>query len=437
MEPNAPLIGATIGNYRVVAKLGEGGMGIVYLAEHPLIGKRVALKVLHEEHGRNPEIIKRFFNEARAVNEIGHPNIVDILDYGVVHGPYGGGFVYFIMEYLVGEPLSRLLLREAPLAPDRALAIAGQVAEALAAAHQKGIVHRDLKPDNIYICAGERVKVLDFGIAKLTHMDGASVQTRTGVVLGTPAYMSPEQCEGRRDLDARTDIYALGILLYEMMTGRVPFYGDGYGDVMVQHLTKRPVRPSTLRGIIPPAVEAVVMRALEKRRDDRFAGMDELVWTLRDPDGFAARFGGVQALLPPAPPSADAPTLTLHVCVAHRTTLTGSAGEVAPTGRRSRAPLWVAGSVLAVAIGVGVALGVARPHAPPPPVEPVRAVGPPAAPPAPVAAPDAGVASAAPARGSSASASAKDTEKEPPPAPKRPSKKPRPKGDGEVLTPNF
>jgi serine/threonine protein kinase len=379
MDPEAPLIGATVGNYRVMAKLGEGGMGIVYLAEHPLIGKRVALKVLHEEHGRNPEIITRFFNEARAVNEIGHPNIVDILDYGVVHLPHGGGFVYIIMEYLAGEPLARLLLREAPLAPERALAIAGQVAEALAAAHQKGVVHRDLKPDNIIIGAGDRVKVLDFGIAKLTNLDGAAVQTRTGVVLGTPAYMSPEQCEGRRDIDARTDIYALGILLYEMMTGRVPFYGDGYGDVMVQHLTKRPMRPSTLRGIIPPAVEAVVMVALEKRRDDRFGSMEELAWAMRDPEAFAARFGGVDALLPPAPPSTQAPTLTLRVGGGHHTTLSGSAGEVAAPERRSRAPLWVAGSVLLLAVGIGLALAVSRPPAPLP-IEPARA---------PIAAPDA------------------------------------------------
>src|SRR5262249_46856431 len=215
------------GNYRVVAKLGEGGMGAVYLAEHPLIGKKVALKVLRED---NAEAAERFFNEARAVNAIGHPNIVDILDYGVV-----GSSVYLIMELLVGESLGALLAREAPLPVERALPIAVQIADALAACHAKGVIHRDLKPDNVFLLAGDRVKLLDFGIAKLTS--GQRRETGKGMVIGTPAYMSPEQCEGRRDIDARADIYALGILTYEMLTGTVPFSGDGYGDVLNQHIT--------------------------------------------------------------------------------------------------------------------------------------------------------------------------------------------------------
>src|SRR5688572_21028231 len=155
---HASLIGATIGTYKVVAKLGEGGMGAVYLAEHPLIGKKVALKVLHEEYSANQEVITRFFNEAKAVNDIGHPNIVDIIDYGVVQTPGGVGFVYFIMEFLGGEALSTIIQREAPLPPERALHIAAQVADALAASHQKGIVHRDLKPDNIFLLQRAREK---------------------------------------------------------------------------------------------------------------------------------------------------------------------------------------------------------------------------------------------------------------------------------------
>src|SRR5262245_35210828 len=141
---HSSLIGATIGNYRVVAKLGEGGMGSVYLAEHPLFGKKVALKVLHEEYASNNDVVTRFFNEAKAVNDIGHPNIVDIIDYGVVQQQHGPGFVYFIMEFLAGESLASLLAREAPLPPERALIIAQQVADALAASHTKGIIHRDL-----------------------------------------------------------------------------------------------------------------------------------------------------------------------------------------------------------------------------------------------------------------------------------------------------
>src|SRR5688572_303669 len=204
---HASLIGATIGNYKVVAKLGEGGMGSVYLAEHPLIGKKVALKVLHEEYSANNEVVGRFFNEAKAVNDIGHPNIVDIIDYGVVQTPTGPGFVYFIMEFLAGDALSTLIQRESPVPPERALHIASQVADCLSASHAKGIIHRDLKPDNIFLIQRQRekdfVKVLDFGIAKLTNNDGKSSRTRTGIVMGTPAYMSPEQCEGRGNIDHR------------------------------------------------------------------------------------------------------------------------------------------------------------------------------------------------------------------------------------------
>jgi len=230
------LIGQTIGNYLVTQKLGEGGMGSVYLAEHPSIGKKVALKVLHSEFSTDQEVTARFFHEAKAVNDIGHPNIVDIVDFGILQA--GGGreqLVYFIMEYLAGVTLSQLIRAEAPLPPERVLGIGLQVADALSASHKCGIVHRDLKPDNIILLqrGSERdfVKLLDFGIAKLTGGSAmGSHRTRTGIVMGTPAYMSPEQCEGRNDkVDWRTDVYALGIVLYEMLTGRVPFQGDGYG----------------------------------------------------------------------------------------------------------------------------------------------------------------------------------------------------------------
>jgi serine/threonine-protein kinase len=302
-SPQSSLIGATIGNYRVVSKLGEGGMGAVYLAEHPLIGKKVALKVLHEEYSANQDVVARFFNEARAVNDIQHPNIVDIIDYGVVQTQTGPGFVYFIMEFLGGEALASLIQRESPIPPERAFHIGVQVADALAASHQKGIIHRDLKPDNIYLIPRGRekdfVKVLDFGIAKLTGDAPGSRRTRTGIVMGTPAYMSPEQCEGKGNIDARTDVYALGIVLYEMITGRVPFAGEGYGEVLVQHLTKRPERPTTARGAVPPYVEAVIMKSLEKRREDRFQTMEELIEALRDPQAFIDARGGLDAFYRP------------------------------------------------------------------------------------------------------------------------------------------
>ena len=295
------LIGQTIGNYLVIQKLGEGGMGAVYLAEHPQIGKKVALKVLHSEFSANADVTKRFFNEARAVNDIGHPNIVDIIDYGVIQaGPGREQLVYFIMEYLAGGTLSQLIRTEAPLPPERAFGIAMQVADALAASHRTGIVHRDLKPDNIILQTRGRdrdiVKLLDFGIAKLSGDMQGSSRTRTGIVMGTPAYMSPEQCEGRGNVDFRTDVYALGIVLYEMLTGRVPFIGEGYGEILVQHLTQRPVPPSQFR-MLPAHVEVVVLKALEKRMEQRYPTMDEMMRAIADPVGYVEAHGGVQNFL--------------------------------------------------------------------------------------------------------------------------------------------
>src|SRR3954453_13835629 len=210
------LLGQTIGNYLVTQKLGEGGMGAVYLAEHPSIGKKVALKVLHSEFSTDQEVTRRFFHEAKAVNDIGHPNIVDIVDFGILQTAGGREQLgYFIMEYLAGLTLSQLIRAEAPLPPERALGIALQVADALSASHRCGIVHRDLKPDNIILLQRGRerdfVKLLDFGIAKLAGSANGSQRTKTGLVMGTPAYMSPEQCEGRATVDHRTDVYALGI----------------------------------------------------------------------------------------------------------------------------------------------------------------------------------------------------------------------------------
>jgi serine/threonine-protein kinase len=300
--PQDLLIGQTVGNYLVKQRLGEGGMGAVYLAEHPSIGKKVALKVLHAEFATNSEVVDRFFNEAKAVNSIAHPNIVDIVDYGVIQtGPRGAdSLVYFIMEYLSGLTLSQVIRNEAPLPPERSLMIALQVADALSASHRAGIVHRDLKPDNIILQQRGReqdfVKLLDFGIAKLTTDGRTGNRTRTGLVLGTPAYMSPEQCEGSAKVDHRTDIYALGICLYEMLVGRVPFIGEGYGEILVQHLTQRPVEPSRYR-MMSPHVEQVVLKALEKRPEMRYPTMDEFIRAMADPVGYVESHGGVQGFL--------------------------------------------------------------------------------------------------------------------------------------------
>jgi serine/threonine-protein kinase len=205
--------------------------------------------------------------------------------------------VYFIMEFLSGRTLSEVIQAESPLTPERALTIALQVADALGASHRTGIVHRDLKPDNIILMRRGRehdfVKLLDFGIAKLTGTDGmSSHKTKTGLVLGTPAYMSPEQCEGKPNVDHRTDVYALGIVLYEMLVGRVPFIGEGYGEILVQHLTAKPVALSSYR-MMSPHVEAVVMKALEKRPELRYPTMDEFMRAMSDPVSYVDANGGV------------------------------------------------------------------------------------------------------------------------------------------------
>jgi serine/threonine protein kinase len=335
------LIGQTIGNYLVTQKLGEGGMGSVYLAEHPSIGKKVALKVLHSEFSTDQEVTARFFHEAKAVNDIGHPNIVDIVDFGILQaGPGREQLVYFIMEYLAGLTLSQLIRAEAPLPPERALGIGLQIADALAASHKCGIVHRDLKPDNIILMQRGRerdfVKLLDFGIAKLTSGGAVgSHRTRTGIVMGTPAYMSPEQCEGRNDrVDWRTDVYALGIVLYEMLTGRVPFQGDGYGEILVQHLTRPPVPPSQIR-VLPAHVEVVVLKALEKRADLRYPTMEEFMRAMSDPVGYVEAHGGVGGFLQRQLVPSNAPL---------------------PSGRLTPAPLTpMPGTLIASGLGPGVA----------------------------------------------------------------------------------
>jgi tRNA A-37 threonylcarbamoyl transferase component Bud32 len=277
--------GQSIGNYRILNKIGTGGMGAVYLAEHPLIGKRVALKVIHRELAGNRDVVSRFFQEARAVNKIGNEHIVEIHDFGV--SPEGDHF--YIMEYLEGLTLASVLSREKVIDVMRALYIAAQIANALAAAHAAGIIHRDLKPDNIMLMTrlGDRdfVKVLDFGLAKVFSA-GTAVKTAAGVLLGTPQYMSPEACEGRGEIDHRTDVYALGVLLFQMMTGVLPFDGDTMGDVLVKQVTTLPPAPRAMNPAIPPSVEQILLRCLAKPVDARFATMAQLREALLDPESY-------------------------------------------------------------------------------------------------------------------------------------------------------
>jgi serine/threonine-protein kinase len=268
-------IGQAVGNYRVVALLGEGAMGSVYRAEHPVIERKAALKVIHPQHARNPEIVGRFVDEATAINRVGHQHIVEVTDFGRTPA----GDFYFIMEYLEGRSLADAIRQDGPFAPRRALKIAAQIADALAASHGSGVIHRDLKPDNIFLVDrdgdADFVKVLDFGLAKLVHEHApARHQTLRGTVMGTPFYMAPEQCDGRGALDARADVYSLGVVLFEMLAGRAPFEGRDFGEVLMKQMTAPAPAVSSLVPTIPEAIDRVLERALAKRADDRFASME-------------------------------------------------------------------------------------------------------------------------------------------------------------------
>jgi serine/threonine protein kinase len=281
-------VGDSVGNYTITEKLGEGGMGTVFLAEHPVIGSKVALKAIHPEFAQNAEVFARFVNEAKAVNQIGHDHIIDITDFGIART----GDCYFMMEYLEGETVSGALKKTSPLPPDRALNIATQIANALTAAHEHGVIHRDLKPENIFLIVRDGVqdfvKVLDFGLAKLAHGDELGMYpSRAETVMGTPYYMSPEQCEGRPDIDHRSDVYALGVILFEMLTGKVPFGGDAYGKILVKHIS---VQPPAARSIVPdlsPALDTILFRALAKAPRDRFQSMRDFRDALQDSEGYA------------------------------------------------------------------------------------------------------------------------------------------------------
>jgi serine/threonine protein kinase len=264
--------------YRLLRKLGVGGMGTVYEAEHVTIKKRVAIKILNPEFAHRGELVERFLQEARAASMIAHENVVEITDFGATPG----GSVFFVMEMLIGEDLSETIKREAPLPWSRAAAITLQICRALQAAHDKGIIHRDMKPENVFRVErhgnADFVKVLDFGIAKLTGEDnGAARLTSTGMIFGTPTYMSPEQAQGMR-VDHRADIYAVGVILYELATGKVPFSADNFMGILTKHMFEDPPAPREVapQAEITPEMEAVILKAMQKERELRFQSLREL-----------------------------------------------------------------------------------------------------------------------------------------------------------------
>ncbi len=272
------MIGRTLGSYVLQRELGRGGMGAVFVGKHALLGRDAAVKVLLPQWSKDQAMVQRFFNEARAATAIKHPGIVEVYDFGFAED----GSAYIVMEFLEGEPLSARIRQFGKLAPAFVVAVARQVVTALGVAHKAGIVHRDLKPDNVFLCPdpetsiGERVKLLDFGIAKLTATgDGTPLaKTSTGAIMGTPYYMSPEQCRGAGQVDARSDLYALGCMLYEMVCGRVPFVAEGAGDILAAHLLLPPQPLSAVAPDVPKELEALVMRLLAKQPGDRPADAD-------------------------------------------------------------------------------------------------------------------------------------------------------------------
>ena len=273
------LVGTVLeAKYEITRKIGQGGMGAVYEATHKLIGKRVAVKVLLDKYAQKDQIVARLQQEARLASSIGHSNIIDITDIGQTRD----GRMFVVMEFLEGESLGALIARSGRLDQQRALRIARQIASALGAAHKKGIVHRDVKPENVFLLTRndqDYVKVVDFGISKsLRPEDGSDSPrlTQTGMVLGTPLYMSPEQARGDEQLDHRIDVYALGVILYEMVTGEVPYRGTNYLNILSQVLSDDPIPPSQVNKEVGPDLEAVIEKALEKDRDQRYQSMEAL-----------------------------------------------------------------------------------------------------------------------------------------------------------------
>jgi serine/threonine protein kinase len=306
------LVGQTLdGRYFVDRKIGEGGMGVVFAARHAVIERPLAIKVLKREVMRDTATIKRFVQEAQAASRIGHPNIVDVTDFGTTPE----GLTYSVMEFVAGKTLGAALREASPFPARRAIKIALQIARALGAAHDKGIVHRDLKPENVFLLDREQrtdfVKIVDFGIAKVVpvagHDPGQPRLTRAGSVFGTPEYMAPEQAAGR-ETDHRADIYALGILLYEMITGRVPHRGDSAVRTLAMQMLDPVVPPSQVRPelAITPGLEAVILKALVKPREARYQTMAELQAALEVLDNQLPMVATPGPLaLAPLPPGAD------------------------------------------------------------------------------------------------------------------------------------
>jgi eukaryotic-like serine/threonine-protein kinase len=327
--------GQLLGNYRVVRLLGEGGFGEVYLVENPLIHRRAAAKVLHPALTLDAELVQRFLNEARAASAIRHPNIIDVLDAGGTPE----GVPYILMEFLEGVSLQKRLADVGRLALPQVLDIASQAGSALAAAHAAGIVHRDLKPENLFLVpeknasGGERVKVLDFGIAKMKHGSGTggTLQTQTGAIMGSPAYMSPEQCKNSADVDLRSDIYSFATILYEMLAGRTPHLAASGTEMLVMHLTATIPPLRELVADVPAHVEAAIMQGLARERADRLDAISAFLDALLGSVAVGSAVLGQPVASKVSPADGASPTSHVErvVSLPAATTFSRATGEVA------------------------------------------------------------------------------------------------------------
>jgi serine/threonine-protein kinase len=310
MEGDARIGTVLGGKYRIVRKLGEGGMGAVYAGVQEPLGRKVAVKVLLPVLARDATLVGRFQREAELAASLGHPNIVQVTDFGVDEGS-----AFLVMDLLDGESLGSLLERETTLAPSRVRFVAAQVLSALEAAHARGVVHRDLKPDNVYLTSvsgvADLVKLLDFGIARLTEGDGDQKMTATGQVLGTPAYMSPEQARGK-PVDARSDLYALGVVMYEALSGRMPVNGSNYHELMFAIVGEMPTPLAQLVPDLDPALVAVVERAMAKDPNARYASAAEMRAAL---DALGPLQASSPARVPSMPPTRDASAVAMAATI--------------------------------------------------------------------------------------------------------------------------
>jgi tRNA A-37 threonylcarbamoyl transferase component Bud32 len=365
-----PYLGKTIdGRYLIERLLGEGGMGVVYAGRHKVIDKKVAIKVLRGEMAADAELTERFLQEARAASAIGNPHIIDISDFGQLPD----GSTYFVMEMLEGKALSTVITDSAgPMPVQRLCHISKQIAHALSAAHAANIIHRDLKPDNVMLISRgtekDFAKILDFGIAKVGS--GTKKMTRAGSVFGTPHYMSPEQAAGAA-VDHRTDIYALGVILYEMASGKVPFDADNFMGILTQHMYKAPVpiRALVPEVDVPPGLDAVILKCLTKKPEGRYQTMEELVGDLEKlekglmPDAvqeMMARSGGFNvpadyfrsSAMPapvPATPALPKKRWPLYAVIGAVATILGLVGAIVARGGNSTATTAVPPPMLSVA----------------------------------------------------------------------------------------